>query len=280
MARRRRTPSTGAGILLAGLVVVFGLLPACGGPEGERPENVILISIDTLRPDHLGCYGYERPTSPLLDRIAEEGVLFADASSTSPWTLPAHASLLTGMYPSRNGVKDVVHRLPQDVPTLAAVLSDAGFDTLAVVNSVNVDQRYGLGRGFDRFELVDEFGFDAQGERRIVNHGHLVIEQALKWLEGRSAERPFFLFVHFYDVHTDFSPKPEYRDLFVQSYDGPIDGTTTQLLQLRSAGARLSKADLQHLHDLYDAEIRQLDDQLAGMFERLDQAGFGKSTLR
>src|SRR5262245_43048626 len=117
------------------------VLGACAGDEPAKPKgqpNLLLISIDTLRPDQLGCYGNERETSPTLDSIAAGGVLYEDVTSASPWTLPSHASILTGRYPSRHGVKDHVNRLRKGVPTLASVLRGKGYATKAVVNSQNL----------------------------------------------------------------------------------------------------------------------------------------------
>jgi arylsulfatase A-like enzyme len=115
----------------------------CSDSGSALPRNVILISIDTLRPDHLGAYGYSRPTSPSLDALASGGILFEDASTPSPWTLPAHASLLTGRYPSRHGLKSHDERLPAEIATVAEVLQVNGFATAAFVNSHNLSDRYG-----------------------------------------------------------------------------------------------------------------------------------------
>ena len=103
-------------------------LAACAGEPGQedvaRPRNVLLLSLDTLRPDHLSCYGHERETSPAIDALAASGVRFADASSAAPWTLPSHATMFTGLYPSHHGVKDYAHRLPQESVTLAEILRE------------------------------------------------------------------------------------------------------------------------------------------------------------
>jgi hypothetical protein len=113
-----------------------------------EPHSAILISIDTLRADYRGCYSHERATSPTLDGLAAEGPLFEQAMATSPWTLPSHVSLLTGRYASRHGVHSVDHVLDAAIPTLGAVLSDAGVATAAIVNSLLLQERSGLARGF------------------------------------------------------------------------------------------------------------------------------------
>jgi len=132
------------------------LAAGCSPPPPEHPRSLILVSIDTLRAEMLGAYGYERPTSPTLDALANRGVLFETAVSTSPWTLPAHASLLTGLYPSHHGVKSFDVTLPDEVATLAEILAERGFVTAAFVNSHHLTQRYGLSRGFQEFTQIDQ----------------------------------------------------------------------------------------------------------------------------
>ena len=265
------------------LALLASLACSCsgGGPAEGVPKNVLLISIDTLRPDHLGCYGHDRDTSPALDRLAEEGVLYADVSSTAPWTLPAHASLLTGLYPSHHGVKDQIHRLKDETVTLAEELADAGLRTFGVVNSFNVGgPAFRLGQGFETFVSVPEASYDARTMRQvIINAGPTVLAEAKRQLESRKGDEPFFLFLHFYDVHTDFTPEPRYRERFVRPYAGALTGDTRQLLKWRKEGTPLSEADVRFLKDMYDAEIRQLDDLLAGFFEYLEEEGVFEDTL-
>lgn len=243
---------------------------ACTEPSPERPTNAILISIDTLRPDHLGCYGYDRPTSPALDRLASEGVLFENISSTSPWTLPAHASILTGRYPNRHGVKFHDVRLSDDIPTLAEHLGEHGFKTAAIVNSSYLSQRYGLARGFEHFEYVQEL------IRRAKPSG--VENRALGWI-AKQAHEPFFLFVHYYDVHSDYVSEPQYERQFVRTEERVANGETMQLMRFREGKVKLSEHDAEHLRDLYDAGIRQLDEGLDRLVEALRSRGLLDTTL-
>jgi arylsulfatase A-like enzyme len=226
------------------------------------PARVLLISIDTLRPDHLGAYGYTRPTSPNLDAFARQGVVFEDVTSTSPWTLPAHASMFTGLYPTRHGVIDLTAKLSRDLPTLATRMAEAGFATGAVVNSRYLSPTFGLERGFQRFRYVTE----ARGQREPST---LVTEQALAWARELTGQR-WFLFVHYYDVHSDYAALPGYEQQFVRPYAGRADGTTAQLLAVRGGALSYDAADVQHVIDLYDASIRQTDDEIARLL-----AGFG-----
>jgi hypothetical protein len=138
------------------VLVLGAAMAGCAGPDQsprEAPPNLILISIDTLRSDHLGCYGYARDgLSPNIDRLAREGVVFENAISTSSWTLPAHASMLTGLYPAFHALQDDGVKLPPGPVTLAESLRASGYRTFAVVSHVYVSSRFGLERGFDEFD--------------------------------------------------------------------------------------------------------------------------------
>ncbi|MDH3211476.1 MAG: sulfatase-like hydrolase/transferase [Myxococcales bacterium] len=262
----------GAGDALAALPA-----PMRPEPGSARPRVVLLISIDTLRADHLGVYGYLRPTSPVIDGLAREGIVFADASSTAPWTLPAHASMLSGLYPHRHGATDVTHQLPEDVPTLATILARRGYRTAAVVNSTKVSRLYDLSRGFQEFLYVPEV-------HDRISPSTWITDQAMDWLREFRDER-LFLFVHYYDVHSDYASLPRYERQFVRPYDGKVDGSSAQLDMTRHDSeimemcranpehafcrnwsrvrvVEFDEVDRQHLIDLYDAGIRQMDAEL------------------
>jgi arylsulfatase A-like enzyme len=260
------------------------LLAACGGGEEVRRPNVLLISVDTLRPDFLGHYGHDRPTSPVLDRIAAEGTVFDDVTSASPWTLPSHASMLTGLYPSSHGVKNHDRQLTKE--TLATRLRKAGYQTLAVVNSHNIgDKRFGLLRGFEssfyesEMDLAPETALVAPEEKLIGNKGDKITKRALRMLKERDPERPFFLFLHYYDVHTDFTPDAKWRMEFVSPYAGELTGHTQQLIKYRLREDDLTPEDVRWLEEMYEAEIRTLDEILERIFDYLDVAGLAQDTL-
>ncbi len=124
--------------LLFAALLSLAAVSCADAPKGAAPRNVILISIDTLRSDHVGIYGYGPDTSPTMDRLALGGVFFEDVTAASPWTLPSHASMFTGLYPSTHGVKDHTFALHETTPTLATAFSSAGFQTVAFVNSHNI----------------------------------------------------------------------------------------------------------------------------------------------
>ncbi len=234
-------------------------LAGCRPAPAPPPERVLLISIDTLRADHLGTYGYSRPTSPGLDAFGKQGVVFTDVTTPSPWTLPSHASMLTGLYPGRHALLSSRTRLADSVVTLAEHLGAHGFTTAAMVNSRYLSPALGLDRGFTHFRYLPEVMSQREPTRAIT-------DQALAWVEELRGKQ-WFMFVHYYDVHSDYGALPEYEAQFVRPYTGAIDGSTAQLLRMREQRTQLADADVAHLVDLYDAGIRQMDDEV-GRFLR------------
>jgi len=225
----------------------------------------VLISIDTLRPDHLGVYGYSRPTSPNIDAFAENAVVFEDAISTAPWTLPAHASLFSGLYPEHHRLTTFERRLPLSVETIAAKLAKSGFDTRAVVNTHLLTNRFGLEYGFAKLKYVEE-------ALVRVSPSTWVTDQAMTWI-AEPREQPLFLFIHYYDVHSDYAALPRYREQFERPYEGEIDGSTLHLKEFRHGLRSIDARDAEHLIDLYDAGVRQTDDELQRLFAFLHERG-------
>jgi arylsulfatase A-like enzyme len=243
---------------------------ACGGGD-ERPRLVVLVSIDTLRADHLGFYGYERETSPVLDALARESTVFDEAMSSSPWTLPAHASLLTGLYPSRHGLTSHERYLSSGLATLAQLFSRAGYRTAAVVNSHNLGPDFGLDRGFQQYRYFEENASQREPSRQIT-------DQAVQWV-GEAGKRPLFLFLHYYDVHSDYASLPEHEAEFLRPYEGIADGTTAQLAAHREGKVSLSPADAPNLIDRYDAGIRQMDAEIGRFLDFLRERNLMEETL-
>src|SRR5262245_51977927 len=175
----------------------------------SSPAIIALITIDTLRADHLGCYGDAAARTPALDALAREGVLFEQARTVAPITLPAHASLMTGLYPPRHGVRDNgLFRLPDSVPTLARLLRDHGFTTAAFVSAFVLDRMFGLAQGFASYDdecqvqFGGTLGVDERGARETT-------DAALRYLEA-SPPLPLFLWVHYYDPHAPYAPPSPY----------------------------------------------------------------------
>lgn len=220
----------------------------------HRPPCVVLISIDTVRPDHLGCYGYtKRPTSPNLDRWASAAALFLQARCQAPWTLPSHMSLLTSMRPSHNRVEDINQKLPDDIPTLTELLKKAGYQTVAFVNNGQMKPHWGLARGFDVWR---EFEVDTP-EGMAEN----ITREAVQWLGQAPSKRPFCLFMHYYDAHDPYDPPSPFRERFGVTMDGEEARRITWDYHLPGVDFP-DPAMLEQLRTAYDAEIAYLDDQL------------------
>jgi arylsulfatase A-like enzyme len=197
---------SGTGLVVCMVLVALGIAMGIRARPKGGTTPVVLITIDTLRADRLGCLGSGKALTPNLDRLAAEGAVFEDASSASPLTLPSHATILTGLLPPRHGLRDndTPRALPvadvRDFLTAAEILkSSHGYETAAFVSGSPLSPRWGLGAGFDVYDAPPEgeAGALALGERR----GGETIDRALGWVRGRKPRRPFFLWVHLFDPH-------------------------------------------------------------------------------
>jgi arylsulfatase A-like enzyme len=247
------------------LVVCIAALLSCGE---EAPKlNVIIIGVDTLRPDHLGCYGYGRETSSGIDRFAAGGVLCENAISQSPWTLPSFATVFTSLYPTQHGAMVVKSRMRQSFPTLATILRNTGYATGAVINAPALKPANGVDRGFDHYHMTPLDGRNADGTTR----------DALKWIDTLG-DRPFFMFVHYFDPHLSYSPPAPYDQHFDPGYEGRIgdsfdlEGFSRVRDVMFEELKVLSAADWNHIVSLYDGEIaftdKAIDDLLKGLKDR------------
>src|SRR4051812_1602625 len=175
---------------------------------GHPAWNVLIVTLDTTRADRLGAYGFADAATPNIDRLAREGVLFEQAESAAPLTLPAHTSLFTGRFPFQHGVRDNGAVLDPREPTLAEVFHARGFRTAAFPASYVLDARWGLTRGFDLYDGTFGHGKmpggESSGMRRSADQ---IVDRALPWLETASNAR-FFAWLHFYDAHTPYDPPP------------------------------------------------------------------------
>jgi len=273
-------PAVAARRLLHGaalVAVLAGLAIAGGSAETVRP-NVLLISIDSLRADHLHTYGYARETSPVIDRIAREGVRFEAAISPSSWTLPAHVTLLTGTPPELHGLTDPRRRLDASTRTLAEVLRENGYATAAFVSGPFLRSLYGYGRGFEVWDDVLAQKSKQDAHRGVTSPA--LVQRVDAWLDEWGAagpRRPFFLFVHMWDVHYDYDPPPPYDTMFDPDYAGDVDGTDFE------TGARVHRRmeprDLEHVIALYDGEIRFTDAWVGKLLSRLQRLGVLDDTI-
>jgi len=205
------------------------------GDLSPEEWNVVLVTIDTLRADRLGCYGYAEIETPYLDRLASEGILFENALTTVPFTLPAHSSIMTGVYPPVHGVRENVgYALDERLPTLAEDLSAAGRRTGGFVSAFVLDGRWGIDRGFDRY--YDEFKVQDTGMLNIgavQREGTETIEQAGAWLD-ETAGSPFFLWLHLFEPHDPYEAPEPYASRYPQRpYDAEVAYTDSLVGRLR-----------------------------------------------
>ncbi len=207
----------------AALAAFFAL--SCGRFGGTAPSNttpVILISIDTLRSDRLPMYGYDRVSTPSLDALRGDAILYERAYSHCPLTLPSHSSMMTGLLPSEHGVRDNTgYRLDPKTPTLAELLKKNGYATGAAVSAYVLRRESGFSRGFDFYDDdVEALGKGAT-IGAVQRDGRLTIESAQRWINER-AGKPFFLFVHLYEPHTPYTPPEPFASRYADKYDGEI----------------------------------------------------------
>jgi len=286
-----------------------------GGSGGGR-LNVLLISIDSLRRDHLGVYGHRPeyapgvPVSPNIDALANEGVVFDSAWSSSSWTLPAHSALMTGLSDRSHGVEMDDFRIDPLRETLALKFQQAGYSTGGFFSGPYLDPKYGFGKGFDVYESgmisPEELAravkrYAGQLEASGQPHGPQVIRsfrdrashwdrtserinrKALGFLERQDGGKPFFLFLHYFDVHYDYIPPEGLAKKFDPGYTGKMDGNNWYFrpdVFDRSEGKRkIGERDLGHVRALYDAELNGVDDHIGRIFAALKKKGLWDRTI-
>ena len=252
--------------------------------------NIVVLVVDTLRADHLSLYGYARPTSPNLDKFAQQGVVFDQAISTSSWTLPSHASMLTGLLPHENGTVDG-DPLDDRVPTLGEALESRGYRTAAFSgNNANFSRRSGLGRGFIYFDdyfysLGDMFDRTVWG--RVIDYhlsgllhmGELperqraaeINRRMFAWVDG-GHKRPFFVFLNYFDVHAPYLPPQPYRHRFSRT---PNPGG----LLTEDYYPHLTPEQMQSENDAYDGAITYVDEEIGQLLGGLRARGLMGNTI-
>jgi len=229
---------------------VLGTADPVAPPPGEgRRANVLLYVIDTLRADHLGCYGYAKSTSPHIDALARDAAVFQTALAQASWTRPAMASLFTGVDPPVHGAMTLRQGFRPEVPTLTESLAAAGYETAAFVTNVNVAGRWGFGRGFDVYEYLPE---DETSETLHVR-SDVLTARAREWLDRADPSRPFFLYVHATDPHSPYAPPDDLARIWA---NGRCGGAAKRLLErVKPQPSRLTPDELRQLIACYDAEI-------------------------
>ena len=241
---------------------------ALRGASTRRP-NVILISIDTLRADRLGCYGYAKNTTPALDAFRREAVLFRTAIASASSTLPSHATIFTALAPQHHGAT-----WPRNLPladrfvTVTEVLRDAGYRTAALTGGGQLSPEYGLKQGFESYDVVDDGTFEQ------------IVARAVPFLE-RSQKEPFFLFLHTYEIHHPYWPTPEDEARFASPAATTLPSyiDIRLLLDINGKKMHIGEADRAHISSAYDAEIASMDHGFRRLVAELKRLGVYDNSL-
>ena len=219
-------------ILLLGALLAATSCGASDEPDAPATPSVLILSLDTTRADALSCYGGQGTSTPNLDRLAQEGTLYERAYTSAPLTLPAHASLMTGLYPVRHGIRNNgLGALSPEVDTLAEAARAAGYQTGAFLGSIVLSADFGLDQGFDVYDAPPPSGDGTEAERPARE----VVDAALEWLDERKEGRPFLLFLHFYDPHTPYKPKDFVEGQIKRNYLGEVRDMDSEIGRLLDA---------------------------------------------
>lgn len=264
----------------AGLALVAAT--GCSAPH----PNILLIVADTARADRFSCDGYARPTTPGVDALGRDGAVYLQARTPAPWTLPAHASLFTGLEPRFHGADSGHLKLDDDLPVLAQRLREAGYRTQAYVANPWVGKEYGFDRGFDTFDEVWRSVHGTEGE---MGAG-LIVEKIGRWLDWRAGNadaraKPFFLFVNFFEPHLPYNPPEEERARFLPA--GADPGRVERLRRFKNPDevkailglTTLDDADRAVLSSLYDGEIAYVDRRIGEIADGLRTRGLLDDTV-
>lgn len=257
------------GIVTAGFFVSKNL------KSNERDFNIILISIDTLRADHLGCYNYPRNTSPSVDKLRKNAVLFRRCMAQSPSTLTSHGSMLTSLIPSHHGAYFTRGQaLPDNIKTMAELLKEKGYQTVSFNDGGQIAPKFGLNQGFDIYESMS-----AKLHARYL-HFYRIVNKSMKWLDQNPGEK-FFFFLHTYETHHPYTPKKRHLKLFETGYKGdlPRDIQVELIEQINKGEIKLTDEDKQHIINTYDAEIRSMDESLGLLIKYLKEKKLYDKTL-
>jgi arylsulfatase A-like enzyme len=277
-------------VLSFALSLALSLTTGCAKrPPSERRPNIVLLSIDTLRRDFVGAYGAERGGTPNLDRLARRGRLCVDAVSTSSWTLPAHMSLLTGLYPAGHGVRGDGQALSPEQVTLPERLRDLGYRTAGFVSGPYLHRGYGFDQGFDLYRHCMAYAIETLDDGRVSNviranlHSQSgrtspqLLRESTEWLASRDDDEPWFLFVHWWDPHYDFEP-PAPWDAWLGEPDG-VRMTGRGFLQNPRVRPEMTGAERQRLLDLYRGEIASTDAAIGRLLQFLEESGEADRTI-
>ncbi len=275
--------ATAAALLVPLVLITLCACPGGGGPAPLGRPSVLLITVDTLRPDHLGCYGYARPTSPFIDTLARRGVLFRVAVTAAGRTVQSFPSILTGVYPMTHGLRyeGQSHEILAGRMTLTRALKDAGYESFAVTQGLNV----GLHRDFDLYD--PDIYLDPEGHKVFLpsKTDADASHKAIQWLRGRKRkEAPFFLWVRYNAPHWPYEPPAPWPQTFDPDYTGLSRfndevGVGSERGDIVFGRTRLPEREVHHAVALYDGEVAVADRAAGELLRALESMGLLASTL-
>jgi arylsulfatase A-like enzyme len=270
---RTRSPHGNAAAARLALWICLSVCASGCGGQLAPPDAVVLIVVDTLRADHLGTYGYLRPTSPGLDRWAKRGVVFERAWAPSPWTLPSFASLYTGRLPTRHGagVKPgpggdrKFSRLARGVPVAAEIIGARGFATAGFATNRFLQPGFGVERGFQTYDV-------AHGQRGGQRRADVIVDRALAWIDDRGSGR-FFASIHILDPHMPYDAPAPARGRFTDGLTPTPGLPLANTQKMWGLAAQLSSPDRAYVSASYDEEVAFVDLHLTRLLEQLEARG-------
>ena len=280
--RRLSKPGSAARNLSLAAIAITSLTVGCSSNGavtpvdfGVTPPSVVLISIDSLRSDHLGTYGYGRETSPNIDALADEGVVFERTMSTSTFTLPAHMSMLSSLNARVHGVINDGKRLTPSATLISEVFQRNGWHTAAVVGAPYLNHEFGFAQGFDVYD-DETISFASKSASHLGRTSLKTHQRALELLDDFGTD-PFFLFLHYWDVHFDYIPPYPFQLMFDPDYEGDMDAR--DFLESPAINPDMDPRDLEHIVALYDGEIALVDMFIGRLFGYLKRRGLWDNTM-
>ncbi len=247
------------------LAILIAIGPVYRHFFGRRPYNLVLVSIDTLRADRLGAYGYSRDTSPVIDAFAKDSVVFENTVAVTSWTIPSHMTMFSGLYPASHGVIRPQLRPGRDFTLLAEILKEKGYATFAYTGGAFMSRGFGFSRGFDVYKSPENFKVKKRGLETSIKRG-------AKLLGEQPPETPYFLFLHTYDVHCPLRPPPEYESMFRSPGAKPVKGYLCGR-EMKQKNPGFGPAEALTVSDRYDGSIRWVDNKIKSLFELLETRG-------
>jgi len=269
---RRRTRTLHGALCSAAVTVILATIAAVGCTPAPVSPNIVMFDLDTLRADHLGAYGYPKPTSPRLDALADRGILMRHNYAQAGWTPPSQTSLMTSLYPTVHKVRSQGQMLDPSIPMLAEILQQNGYATAGRSQLMGNS----FARGFDEYAWRKGEWMDGPIDPDMPG----AMQSMRDWVTEQT--KPFFLFFHSFQVHVPYAPLPEYAERFIDGYDGPLlDRILNRdlLAEINSGQLEVTPEDVAYIIAMCNAELAYVDEQIGQFLDWLDDNGLADNTI-